>query len=84
MADEKLKQVHVKSNRPDSRVVLWEVHPQHPGGEVYLAGNLDDAGQPAHRHKKVALTDAVRRKIFEGELVETTATGKAKKPPAED
>ena len=61
-----LRRITVKSNLPDKiRVALWEVHPDHPGGEVYIA---DDQ---AH---EVALTRRVQAALGRGWLVEASET----------
>lgn len=46
-----------------NRVILWERHPDHPGGEVYIAGNT--AGPVA-----VAATPEIKSLIFRGHLID--------------
>ena len=61
-----LKRITVKSNLPDkTRVALWEVHADHPNGEVYIA---DDQ---AH---EVAVTRRVQAALGRGWLVEASET----------
>lgn len=43
----------------DNQVVLWERHPGHPNGEVFLAGN---------REFTVAKTPAVEARLRDGRL----------------
>lgn len=52
----------VEAAQEDGRVALWEKHPDHPGGEVYIT-----AGSGRH---KVARTPAVLRALAEGKLIE--------------
>lgn len=33
--------VTVKSGRRDNTVALWEVHPEHPDGEIFIAGDAE-------------------------------------------
>jgi hypothetical protein len=51
----------VRSGLADNRVALWERHPAHPGGEVFIAGE---------RAVDVAGTAAVQRALKDGRLVE--------------
>ncbi len=53
----------VESGRTDGRVALFERHPDHPGGEVYVAGE---------RTVEVAETAAVLQAIGTGDLVRVT------------
>ena len=59
----------VKSNLPGNRVALWERHPDHPDGEVLIAG-LDE--------HKVAETPAVKAALRLGNLVEVKPPPKPK------
>lgn len=59
----------VQAARTDGRVVLWERHAEHPGGEVFIAGN--GAAVP------VARTAAVLGKLRAGELIEVKAAAQA-------
>ena len=62
--------IRVRVAEPDSgRVALWERHPAHPGGEVWLAG----AGE-----YDVAATPAVAARLRNGTLVQV---GAATAPP---
>lgn len=82
--------VTVRVARPEaSQVVLWERHPGHPAGEVFLAGEGSF---------EVALTPAVKARLQDGRLVvaksanddgaeaegETVAAVGAVTAPAED
>lgn len=54
--------IHVQVADPAGRIVaLWERHPDHPGGEIWLAG----AGE-----FEVALTPAVEARLRNGTLVQ--------------
>jgi len=53
--------IRVKSGLPDNRVALWERHPDHPGGEVFIAG----LGE-----YDVAPTPAVQARLKSGALAE--------------
>lgn len=44
----------------DNMVALWERHPDHPGGEVFITGM---------KAVKVALTPAVQTRLKDGRLV---------------
>ena len=60
-----MDRVRVRVADPESnRVTLWERHPQHPGGEVWLAG----AGE-----FDVAATPAVVARLRSGSLVQVEA-----------
>lgn len=87
----------VKSNRQDNRVVLSEKHPDHPSGEVYIAGQKrnkldsgqvvkDQHGQPVQEDNiiEVAPTPAVLRKISDGQLVEIKDTKSSAKSSTSD
>lgn len=54
--------ITVEATREDGRVALWEKHPDHPDGEVFVAG-----GNGRH---EVARTPAVLRALAEGRLIE--------------
>lgn len=56
--------ITVKSTLPSDHVALWERHPEHPGGEVYIADN---------EMHQVAETAAVRSALSRGVLVEVQA-----------
>lgn len=59
--------ITVKSGLPDNRVALWERHPDHPGGEIFITGPGE---------YQVAETAAVKARLKSGELIEV-------KPPAQ-
>ena len=64
--------IRVRLAEPESgRVALWERHPAHPGGEVWLAG----AGE-----YDVAATPAVAARLRNGSLVQVEATAPAPEP----
>jgi len=48
---------------PDGKP-FWERHVDHPGHEVWVAGNNGQVSRPV----QVALTDAVKRALREGRL----------------
>lgn len=54
--------INVQPGRGDGRVALYEVHPDHPDGEAWVAS----AGQTV----QVARTPLVARKLQSGDLVE--------------
>lgn len=56
-------------------VVLYERHPDHPDGEIFISGN-----DTVHT---VAPTAAVRQKLHDGLLVEVAAATKTKEPTKE-
>lgn len=56
------KLINVMAARVDGKVVLWEVSPEHPGGEVYISGD--------GRSVQVALTPAVNHLLEKGSLVQ--------------
>jgi hypothetical protein len=62
------KTIKVQAVNQDKKVVLYERHPGHPDGEVFIHGN-----DTVH---EVANTALVKQKIHEGLLVEA---GKADK-----
>jgi len=64
------KTIKVQAVKQDKKVVLYERHPDHPNGEVFIHGN-----DTVH---KVAETTLVKQRIHEGLLVEVTASGKPK------
>lgn len=64
--------IKVQSARDDARVALWERHPDHPFGEVFVAG----AGVV-----EVACTAAVINALAKGEIVEVESKP-APKPAA--
>ena len=45
----------------NSKVVLWEVHPDHPTGEAFVSGD--------GRSVQVALTPAIQQKLDAGALI---------------
>ena len=60
----------VKSNLRGQTVALWERHPDHPGGEVFVAGPGD---------VPVAETPAVQAALKRGDLVEVKPPAKPKR-----
>ncbi len=55
--------IFVQSTRDDNRVVLYEQHPKHPGGEAFVAGKsrnkLKADGRPVLRNGTPVLEDNV-------------------------
>jgi len=49
----------------DGRIAIWDRHPDHPGGELILAGDGSEA--------RAARTPAVLRALADGRLVEVEA-----------
>jgi hypothetical protein len=60
------------------QVAIWEINPEHPDGEVFLAA--PQAGQEAEA-VEVARTPEVSKRLSDGRLVETDEKPKAR--PAE-
>ncbi|MGN6814407.1 MAG: hypothetical protein ACTHMP_26370 [Thermomicrobiales bacterium] len=56
--------VTVKSGLDDDRVALWERHPDHPDGEIFVAGATE---------VQAAATAEVTRAIRDGRLIEVGA-----------
>lgn len=54
--------ITVMAAKVDDRVVLWEVHPDHPTGEIFIAGNGTAV--------QVALTPQVQRHLNDRALVQ--------------
>jgi hypothetical protein len=67
--------ITVKSNLPGSTVALWERHPDHPTGEVFLAGD---------RQAEVAMTARVQAALADGRLVEIVVKKVTTKKPDAD
>ena len=63
--------IAVMGAKVDDRVVIWEVHPDHPDGEIFVAGN--------GRAVQVALTSQVQSRLNDRTLVQvqTASTGSA-------
>lgn len=61
--------ITVMAAKTNDRVVIWEVHPDHPNGEVFVAGD--------GRAIQVAVTPAIQRKLDAGELIKVVITGDA-------
>lgn len=57
------KLIWVQPGKDDGRVALFENHPDHPGGEAFVAG------PPV----EVALTTLVEKKLASGVLVQVSA-----------
>lgn len=66
--------IKVKSNLDGTRVALWERHPDHPDGEVFIAGD---------RVVEVAETTAVRDRLKQDILVKVE-TRRRSKPKAKN
>lgn len=62
----------VKSTLPVGKVALWEVHKDHPDGEVFIADQ-----EPV----EVAPTEQVHKRLAKGWLVEVKAEKPAAKTP---
>ena len=52
--------VTVRSTASDGRVIVWERHPEHPNGEVFVVGDKEE--------RRVALTSAVLAELSKGRL----------------
>lgn len=61
--------IWVQSGRGDGRVALYEQHPDHPGGEAFVA----------QTPVQVARTPAVERKLAAGDLAEVRQTEPVKR-----
>lgn len=59
----------------NDKVVLWEVNPEHPGGEAYISGD--------GRAVQVALTPAVQQKLNTQMLVKVVTVQPEQPAPAE-
>lgn len=53
--------IKVMPAKQDDRVALWEVHPDHPDGEIFITGN--------GKSYKVALTPMVKSRLNDGKLI---------------
>lgn len=53
--------IKVMPAKQDDRVALWEVHPDHPGGEIFIKGD--------GRSYRVALTPMVQSRLNDGKLI---------------
>ncbi len=58
---EKTETITVKSALPNNDVALWEKHPNHPGQEIFVAGDAE---------VEVAKTPRVMRALADNRLVE--------------
>jgi hypothetical protein len=58
---EKIETITVKSALPNNDVALWEKHPNHPGQEIFVAGDAE---------VEVAKTPRVMRALADNRLVE--------------
>lgn len=67
--------IHVMAAQADGKVKLWEVHPDHPNGEIFISGDGTSV--------EVAETAEVKQRLKDGTLVKVTR-GKAHKPVADD
>lgn len=68
-----MKTVTVKSGLTTDQVALWETHPDHPGGECFVAGV---SAKPI----TVALTRKVLEALANGRLVEVTEPATTPEP----
>jgi hypothetical protein len=67
----KLPKIKVKSGHGDSsRVALYEKHPEHPNGEVFIANRLKADGKWDYPEVEVAKTPEVNKRLRNGALVE--------------
>lgn len=68
--------ITVQGTNKEHKVLLWEKHPDHPKGEVFIAGE---------ETAKVAKTPQVQRLLQSGALVEVKAKAPAAdpKPPTD-
>ena len=85
--DDKVQIIKVKSARKDGKVALWEVHPDHPGGEVFVVTSAPTADVPEPKEKvvEVAETPKVLNALKEGQIVKVgngVAATKAPTKPA--
>lgn len=60
------EQIKVMPARNDGQVVLWEVHPDHPNGEVWIVGDGTSC--------TVAITQRVRRLLNDNKLIRVQST----------
>jgi hypothetical protein len=67
-----MTEITVMAASVNGKVVLWEVNPQHPGGEVFISGD--------GRSVQATLTPAVQKKLDAGELVKVVTV--QPEPPA--
>lgn len=67
---EKVETIFVKSALPNNDVALWEKHPNHPGQEIFVAGDVE---------VEVAKTPRVMRALADGKLVEVEKKAAAPK-----
>lgn len=68
---DKIETISVKSALGNNDVALWEKHPDHPGQEIFVAGDVE---------VEVAKTPRVMRALADGKLVEVEKkTAAAKK-----
>lgn len=66
--------ITVKATNTDNRVALWQRHPDHPNGEAYVVGDGTE--------HQVAATQAVKRALDRGYLVEVEKKVATPKPAA--
>jgi hypothetical protein len=67
--------IKVMATKVDDRVTLWEVHPDHPTGEVWIVGD-----GKAH---EVAVTPRVQTLLNTGALIRLQAHVESEPQPAE-
>ncbi len=59
--------IKVKSNLKGNQLALWERHPDHPNGEIFISAGVTVT---------VAETPAVKAALKEGRLIEVQAPAK--------
>ncbi len=77
-AQKPLEKILVEPAETDGRVILWERHPQHPDGEIYLTA--DEGAEPV----EVARTEGVNEAIREGRLNHIRTTQRPRKAERDD
>lgn len=60
--------ITVMGAKVDDRVVLWEVHPDHPNGEIFISGDGTSS--------EVALTAQVQQRLNDRTLVQVQSPAK--------
>ncbi len=66
---DKIETIFVKSALDNNDVALWEKHPNHPGQEIFVAGDVE---------VEAAKTPRVMRALADGKLVEVEKKTAAK------
>lgn len=65
--------MQVQAANGDGRIVIWEKHPDHPSGEIFVSGNQQKV--------TVARTPAVMDKLRSGDLLEIVEPEQKPVPP---